>query len=76
MVENPAVNARDTGHTGLTPGLERSPGGGNGTFLQYSCLENPMNWGAWWVVVHGSRRVRPNSETEHTHTHIRVHRKV
>ena len=39
-------------HTGLTPGLERSPGGGHGNPLQYSCLENPMDRGAWWATVH------------------------
>ena len=39
--------------TGLTPGLGRSPGEGNGYLFQYSCLENPMNRGAWWVTVHG-----------------------
>ena len=36
----------------LIPGLERSPGGGNGDPLQYSCLGNPMSRGAWWVTVH------------------------
>ena len=45
-----ACNARDLG---LIPGLERSPGGGNGNPLQYSCLENPMDRGAWWATVHG-----------------------
>ena len=35
------------------PGLERSPVGGNGNLLQYSCLENPMDRGAWWATVHG-----------------------
>ena len=35
------------------PGLGRSPGGGNGNPFQYSCLENPMDRGAWWVTVHG-----------------------
>ena len=35
----------------LIPG--RSPGVGNGYLLQYSCLENPMDRGAWWVIVHG-----------------------
>ena len=35
------------------PGLGRSPGEGNGTPLQYSCLENPMGRGAWWATVHG-----------------------
>ena len=34
-------------------GLERSPGEGNGNPLQYSCLENPMDKGAWWAAVHG-----------------------
>ena len=39
--------------TGLIPGLERSPGGGNSNPLQYSCLENSMDRGAWRVAVHG-----------------------
>ena len=39
--------------TGLIPGLGRSPGEGNGNPLQYSCLENPMDRGAWWITVHG-----------------------
>ena len=43
----------NTGDAGLIPGLERSPGEGNGTPLQYSCLENPMDRGAWWATVHG-----------------------
>ena len=38
---------------GLIPGSGRSPGEGNGNPLQYSCLENPMNRGAWWATVHG-----------------------
>ena len=37
----------------MIPGSGRSPGGGNGTPLQYSCLENPMDRGAWWAAVHG-----------------------
>ena len=47
----PAV--QETGDTGLIPGLERSPGGGNGNPLQYPCLENPMDRGAWWAIVPG-----------------------
>ena len=43
-------NARDLG---LTPGLERSPGEGNGYLPQYSCLENSMDRGAWWAIVSG-----------------------
>ena len=38
---------------GSIPGLGRSPGEGNGNPLQYSCLENPMDGGAWWATVHG-----------------------
>ena len=48
--EESAFNARDMG---LIPGLGRSPGEGNGNPLQYSCLENPMDSGAWWATVHG-----------------------
>ena len=44
-----ACNARDPG---LIPDLGRSPGEGNGNPLQYSCLENPMDGGAWWAIVH------------------------
>ena len=50
MVNNPPVNAGDTGSI---PGLGRSPGGGHGHPLQYSCLENPMDRGAWRATVHG-----------------------
>ena len=38
--------------TGLIPESERSPGGGHGNPFQYSCLENPMDRGAWWAIVH------------------------
>ena len=56
VVKNPSVNAGDMA---LIPGLGRSPGGGNGNLLQYSCLENPMDRGAWQDIVHGVR-VRHN----------------
>ena len=52
MVKNLPSRAEDAGDVGLIPGLGRSPGEGNGYPLQYSCLENPMNRGACWVVVH------------------------
>ena len=48
-VKAPACNAEDLG---LTPESGRSPGEGNGNPLQYSCLENPMDGGAWWDTVH------------------------
>ena len=41
------------GDLGLIPGSAKSPGQGNGNPLQYSCLENPMDRGAWWATVHG-----------------------
>ena len=53
MVKNPPANTGDTRDVGLMSGSGRSPGGGNGNPLQYSCLENPMDRGAWWTVVHG-----------------------
>ena len=47
------VSAYNVGDLGLTPGSGRSPGEGNGNPLQYSCLENPMDGGAWWTTVNG-----------------------
>ena len=44
--------ACNTGDLGLIPGSGRSPGEGNGNPLQYSCLENPMDRGHWWAIVH------------------------
>ena len=49
VVKNPPANAGDVG---LIPGSGRSPGEGNGIPLQYSCLENPMDRGAWRATVH------------------------
>ena len=46
-------SACSEGDLGLIPGLGRSPGEGNGKPLQYSCLKNPMDRGAWWATVHG-----------------------
>ena len=53
MVKNLPANARDARDSGLIPGSGRSPGGGHGNPLQYSCLENPMDRGAWRATVHG-----------------------
>ena len=52
MIKNPAVNAGDIRNVSSIPGLGRSPGEGHGNPLQYSCLENPMDRGAWWAKVH------------------------
>ena len=47
------ASAYNAGILGSIPGLGRSPGEGNGNPLQYSCLENPIDGGAWWATVHG-----------------------
>ena len=51
-------SACSAGDLGLMPGLGRSPGDGNGNPLQYSCLENPMDGGAWQATVHGVAKNR------------------
>ena len=58
VVKNPPVNAGDTGDMGSIPGSGRSIGEGNGNSLQYSCLGNPMDRGAWQATVHVVSRVR------------------
>ena len=51
VVKDLPVNAGDIRDVGLIPESERSSGGGHGSPLQYSCLENPMDRGAWWAAV-------------------------
>ena len=63
MVKNPPANAGDR-DTGSIPGLGRSPGGGHGNPLQYSCPENLMDRGTWRATVHG---VAESDMTEHVH---------
>ena len=70
-VKYPPVNAGDMG---LIPGLGRSPEVGNGNTLQYSCLENSKDRGAWWATVHGVVKSQTQLGTHmhtHTHTHTR-----
>ena len=50
-------SACNAGDPGSIPGSGKFPGEGNGNPLQYSCLENPMDRGAWWATVHGIARV-------------------
>ena len=52
MVKNPPAKALDKRDAGSIPRWERSPGGGHGNPLQFSCLENTMDRGAWWATVH------------------------
>ena len=65
MVKNLPVNAGDTRDMGSIPGSGRSPGEGNGNLLWYSCLENPMDRGAWWAIVHGVAKSWTR-QSEHT----------
>ena len=53
VIRNLPANVGDIRNVGSVPGLGRSPGGGHGNPLWYSCLENPMDRRAWWAVVHG-----------------------
>ena len=53
MGKESTCNAEDTGDVGSVPGWGRFPGGGHGNPLQYSCLENPRDRGAWWAAVYG-----------------------
>ena len=59
VVKNLVANAGDARDMGLIPGLARSPGGGHGNPFQYSCLENPMDRGAWRATVHRAAKSRP-----------------
>ena len=58
VVKNPPANAGDLRDVGSIPGSGRSQGGGYGNPLQYSCLENPMDRGAWQATVHGVAQSR------------------
>ena len=70
MVKNLPANAGDAGDMGLIPGSGRSPGGRNGNPLQYSCLENPMDRGAWWATVHaGVHKELDMTAIEHARRH-------
>ena len=64
MNKESACNAGDTGNMGSTPGLGGTLAGGNGKPLQYSCLGNPMDRGAWWTPVPGVTRVRHDLATK------------
>ena len=64
VVKNPPTNARNAGDLGLAPGSVRSPGERNGNPLQYSCLDNSLDRGAWWVTVHGVSKSRTQLSTQ------------
>ena len=58
MVKNPPASVEDVSNVGLIPGSGRSSGGEHVNPLQYSCLENPMDRGAWQATVHGVAKSR------------------
>ena len=69
VVKNLPANARDTRDRGSIPGLGSSPGRGHGNPLQYSCLENPKDRGAWWATVHGVKKSQTRRKKLSTHIH-------
>ena len=69
MVKNLPANAGDLRGVGLIPGLGRSPGVGYGNPLQYSCLEIPMDRGAWWATVRGVAKSQARLKQLSIHTH-------
>ena len=66
MVKNPPVNAGDIRDAGSVPGSGGSPGGGHGDPLQYSCLENPMDRGAWQATDHRAAESDTTRDLAHT----------
>ena len=71
--QNPTANAEDIRDAGLIPGSGRFPGGEHGNPLQYSCLENPMDRGAWWAIVHRVTKSWAWLKRHCTHVHVHTH---
>ena len=67
---NGEESACNAGDLGSIPGLGRSPGEGNAYILQYSCLENSMDKGAWWATVHEVAELDTTKQLTHTHRPI------
>ena len=73
MVKGPTCSAGAAEDEGLIPGLGRSPGGGHSNPLQYSCLENPMDRGAWRATVHGVAKSDVTEETQQAGRHLCIY---
>ena len=69
VVKNLLANAGDERDAGLIPGSGSTPGGRHGNPFQYSCLENPMDRGAWWATVHGVAKSQTRLKQLSTHAH-------
>ena len=74
VVKNLPANEGDARDSGSVPESGRYSRGGNGNPLQYSCLGNLMDRGAWLVTVHGITEESDKTEHAHTHTHTHTHR--
>ena len=69
MVKNPSANEGDARDMGSVPGSGRFPEAGDGSPLQYACLGNSMDRGAWWATVHGVAKESDMTEGQSAHTH-------
>ena len=76
MVKNPPASAGDIRDLGSILGLGRSPGGEDGNPLQYSCLKNPMDRGAWWATVHSVEKSRRRLKQLSMHVNLILLRPV
>ena len=74
VVKNLPANAGDIREAGSSPGLGRSPREEYGNLVQYSCLENPMDRGAWWATVHRVAESDTTETTYHTCMHTFINR--
>ena len=72
MVKNQPANARHVRDMSSIPGSGRSPAGGHGNLLQYSCLENPMDRGVWWATVQGITQSWTRLKQLSMHTHVYI----
>ena len=69
VVTKPPANAGDVKDVGSIPGSGRFPGGEHGNPLQYSCMENLINRGAWWATIHRVAKSQTPRKGLSTHTH-------
>ena len=74
VVKNPSAKVGDSKDVDLMPGLGRFPRVGNGHLLQYSCLENSMDRGIWWAIVHGVTKSQTRLSTHQTRQNGRTSR--